>query len=255
MTYADAPLTFENEEFWTEFHDFLFPPERHQHARQLLDSSPLFAFPPGTRILDMCCGAGVFTAPLAARGHRVTGVDRSPAMLDMAAARCREAEATARLVRAEAAHFDEPAAYDIALNLYTSFGYAEDPAENAAALRAMRRALVPGGSLLLDLAGKEILARRVRTSKVVRRGEALVVQTDTALDDWSRMRSDWILVRGERARRACLEWYVYSAVELRGLLEEAGFAKVEVFGGFDATPYDAHAERLVLRATAPPAGA
>lgn len=259
MTHADTPrtpetpsartLTFEDEDFWTEFHEFLFPPERFDQALQLLAESPLFTFRTGSRVLDMCCGAGVFTAPLAARGHHVTGVDRSPTMLDQAAARCREAGAEARLVRADAAHFDEPASYDVVLNLFTSFGYARDPAENAAVLRAMRSCLVPGGTLLLDVAGKEILAQRVHPPKVVQRGDDLVVQTDTLLDDWARMRSDWILVRGERASRARLEWFIYSAVELRALLEEAGFVKVEVFGGFDTRPYDGHAERLVLRAT------
>ncbi len=83
---------------------------------------------------------------------------------------------------------------------------------------------------------------------MVRRGEDLVVQTDTVLDDWARLRSDWVLVRGDRVVRARLEWFVHSAVELRGLVEEAGFGKVEVVGGFDGRPYDENAERLVVRA-------
>lgn len=31
-------------------------------------------------------------------------------------------------------------------------------------------------------------------------------------------------------------------------MEEAGFGRVEIFGGFDGRPYDENAERLVLRA-------
>lgn len=75
-----------------------------------------------------------------------------------------------------------------------------------------------------------------------------MVQTDTVLDDWARLRSDWVLVRGERVTRATLVWFVYSAVELRRMVEEAGFGQVEIFGGFDGRPYDENAERLVLRA-------
>ncbi|MFJ3446463.1 hypothetical protein ACIPM2_35455 [Streptomyces sp. NPDC086081] len=41
---------------------------------------------------------------------------------------------------------------------------------------------------------------------------------------------------------------MYSAVELRRMVEEAGFGRVEVFGGFDGRPYDENAERLILRA-------
>lgn len=68
------------------------------------------------------------------------------------------------------------------------------------------------------------------------------------LDDWARLRSDWVLVRAERVTRATLVWFVYSAVELRRMVMETEFGRVEVFGGFDGRPYDENAERLVLRA-------
>ncbi|MGC5040314.1 hypothetical protein ACPXCS_26210 [Streptomyces sp. DT190] len=41
---------------------------------------------------------------------------------------------------------------------------------------------------------------------------------------------------------------MYSAVELRRMVAEVGFGRVEVFGGFDGRPYDENAERLILRA-------
>jgi ubiquinone/menaquinone biosynthesis C-methylase UbiE len=48
-------------------------------------------FPPGTA-LDAACGTGRYAAYLAARGHRVIGVDSSPAMLPHARTRVPEAE-------------------------------------------------------------------------------------------------------------------------------------------------------------------
>lgn len=239
---------FEDDEFWTGFHDFLFSDQRSAQAEELIDTSPLLSFPPGARVLDLCCGPGVFTLPLARRGLEVTGVDRSPAMLEAARESCAAAGVKARFVRADALHHVEAGAYDVVLNLFTSFGYFEDPADNARVLRNMRDCLTPGGRLVLDVAGKELLARRVTPPKVVRHGEDLLVQTDTVLEDWARLRSDWVLVRGDHVRRASLVWFVYSAVELRSMVREAGFGEVEVFGGFDGRPYDQDAERLVLRA-------
>ncbi|MFH8989307.1 class I SAM-dependent methyltransferase [Streptomyces sp. NPDC017940] len=240
---------FQDDDFWTEFYDFLFSEQRHVQAEELLDTSPLLSIPPGARVLDLCCGPGVFTVPLARRGYDVTGVDLSPAMLDRARKRAADAGTRVTYVRADAREYEAPGAFDVVLNMFTSFGYFEDPADNARVLRTMHSCLAPGGTLVLDLAGKELLARRVTPPKVVRRGEDLVVQTDTVLDDWARMRSDWVLVRGEQVTRADLVWFVYSAVELRHMVEEAGFGRVEVFGGFDGRPYDENAERLVLRAT------
>ena len=62
---------------WSETYDRplrLFPIE-HPAMRMLLD--PL----PPARALDAACGTGRYSRYLAERGHRVIGVDRSPAML------------------------------------------------------------------------------------------------------------------------------------------------------------------------------
>ncbi|WP_121749940.1 class I SAM-dependent methyltransferase [Streptomyces sp. E2N166] len=239
---------FQDDDFWTEFHDFLFSEQRYEQAEELLGTSPLLALPGGSRVLDLCCGPGVFTVPLARRGHRVTGVDLSPAMLDRARKRSADAGADVTYVQADAREYEAPGGFDVVLNMFTSFGYFEDPADNARVLRTMYTCLAPGGTLVLDLAGKELLARRVTPPKVVRRGDDLMVQTDSVLDEWARLRSEWVLVRGDRVTRATLTWFVYSAVELRRMAEEAGFGRVEVFGGFDGRPYDENAERLVLQA-------
>ncbi|WP_328306868.1 class I SAM-dependent methyltransferase [Actinomycetospora sp. NBC_00405] len=53
--------------------------------RRLLD-----ALPTG-KVLDAACGTGRWAAHLAARGHTVTGVDQSPAMLDLARAKLPDA--------------------------------------------------------------------------------------------------------------------------------------------------------------------
>ncbi|MEE1929935.1 methyltransferase domain-containing protein [Streptomyces sp. TRM 70351] len=240
---------YEDDAFWTDFYDILFSPARFTQARELLAESPLLRFAPGSRVLDLCCGAGVFTAPLARLGHRVTGVDRSAVLLERAARACAEAGTKARLVEADVLEYAEPDSFDVALSLFTSFGYFPEPADNLRVLRTLHDSLVPGGQLVLDVAGKEILARKVLTPKVIERGEdELLVQTDTALDAWTRLRSDWVLVRGDRVRRERLEWFVYSAAELRAMAVQAGFDAVEVFGGFDGRPYDEHADRLLLRA-------
>ncbi len=31
---------FQDDDFWTEFHDFLFSEQRHEQAEELLDTSP-----------------------------------------------------------------------------------------------------------------------------------------------------------------------------------------------------------------------
>lgn len=95
--------------------------------------------------------------------------------------------------------------------------------------------------------GKEVLASWVGRPQAVDVDGGTVFMRDTILDDWSRLRTDWTLVRGDEARQASIMCVLYSAVELRTLFEQAGFVDVECFGGFDAGPYDNNARRLIVR--------
>ncbi len=107
----------------------LFSRRRYTQAEDLLDTCPLLSFPAGARVLDLCCGPGVFTVPLADRGCDVTGVDLSPAMLERARKRSADTGAQVRYVQADAREYEAPGAFDVVLNMFTSFGYFEDPAE------------------------------------------------------------------------------------------------------------------------------
>jgi ubiquinone/menaquinone biosynthesis C-methylase UbiE len=78
--------------------------------------------PPGRRTLEVGCGEGRVVRDLAARGHRVVGLDRSPALLRHASA----ALAEARYVRADAAVLPfRDADFDLVV-AYNSLGDVED---------------------------------------------------------------------------------------------------------------------------------
>ena len=55
--------------------------------------------------------------------------------------------------------FVRPEAFDAAINLFTSFGYFEDPAEDLQVAKNLFHSLKPGGALVMDLVGKEVLSR------------------------------------------------------------------------------------------------
>ncbi|WP_410539939.1 class I SAM-dependent methyltransferase [Streptomyces sp. KL2] len=243
---------YEDDTLWSDFSETMFSERRRAQAASTVAKSPLLDFPAGTRVLDLCCGPGLYLVPLASGGCRVTGVDLSPVMLERARTACEEAGAEVRLVRADMLTHVEPESYDVVLNVYTSFGYFDDPQDNLRVLRNAHDSLVPGGRLLVDVMGKEVLAGWIGRPQLVELdGGAYVVQRDTVLDDWTRLRTDWTLVRGGTAQEASITSFVYSAAELRAMFEAAGFTDVECYGDFDAAPYDHHARRLVVRGTRP----
>ncbi|MEU5342760.1 methyltransferase domain-containing protein [Streptomyces sp. NPDC020766] len=243
---------YEDDGFWSDFSETMFSGRRRTETEGVVAKSPLLEFPPGSRVLDLCCGPGVYLVPLARRGYAVTGVDLSPVMLERAGAVCEEAGAEVRLVRADMLTHVDPGSYDVVLNVFTSFGYFDAPDDNERVLRNAYDSLVPGGQLLIDVMGKEVLAGWIGRPQVVELdGGAYVVQRDTVLDNWTRLRTDWTLVRDGIAREASITSFLYSAAELRALFEAAGFTDVCCYGDFDGGPYDNHAKRLIVRGTRP----
>jgi SAM-dependent methyltransferase len=153
---------FENEALWKDFYPFLFAEERLRlgadEAAQALALAGITAAA-GKAALDLCCGPGRHAVPLAQRGIRVTGVDRAALLLDRARTRASLAAVDVEWVQADMREFRRPAAYDLALSLFTSFGFFAAPEDDLLVLRNVRQSLRPGGVLVMDLMGKENLAR------------------------------------------------------------------------------------------------
>ncbi|MBD0424481.1 class I SAM-dependent methyltransferase [Streptomyces sp. TRM S81-3] len=239
---------YEDDSLWSDFAPAMFSPARAESVAELVATSPLFGFPPGSKVLDLCCGPGLFLVPLAARGFDVTGVDLSEPMLERARSACEEAGADVRLVRGDMLTYTAPEAFDVVLNVFTSFGYFDDPDDNLRVLRNAWESLAPDGQLLVDVMGKEVLAGWIGRPQAVDLPDgSYVVQRDVVLDSWRRLRTDWTLVRGTSARTASVTSYLYSAAELHDLFVTAGFSDVECFGGFDGCAYDNHSRRLIVR--------
>ncbi|MFJ6677202.1 class I SAM-dependent methyltransferase [Actinosynnema sp. NPDC091369] len=240
---------YEDDGLWVGFADVMFPSRRSDEAAELVATSPLLRVSRGTRVLDLACGPAVHVVPLARHGAEVTGVDLSDAMLARAREACDRAGVGARLVHADMREHVEPDAYDLIINMYTSFGYFTDPEDNLTVLRNAFTSLKPGGRLLVDLLGKEVLASWVGRPQAVDVEGGTVFMRDTILDDWTKLRTDWTLVRDGVAHHASIVSFLYSAAELRALFETAGFTHVECYGDFDASPYDNRARRLIVRGT------
>lgn len=98
---------------------------------------------PGSRVLDVGSGTGRPTAEaLAAAGHRVTGVDISPVMTELAARRVPGAD----FVHADIRELDLPEGTYDAVCVYFAL-LQMDRAEQARLLTRLVRALAPGGHL------------------------------------------------------------------------------------------------------------
>ena len=143
---------FDDEDFWESMAPFLFSRFRTEEdtpaeVEQLLE---LTQPPLGARVLDLPCGPGRHAVALAARGFEVTGVDRTAGYLASARARAQAAEVEVEWVKKDMRRFRRDGSFDLALNLFTSFGYFERPEEDLDVLRNFHASLRPGGTLILS---------------------------------------------------------------------------------------------------------
>lgn len=68
---------FENESFWKETYNFLFPDKLFEETNEQVENVLKLVDFNGSSVLDLCCGPGRFSSLLAKKGFSVTGVDRS----------------------------------------------------------------------------------------------------------------------------------------------------------------------------------
>src|SRR5579862_3197601 len=73
--------TFFGEDYLRIYAPFL-PVDKTE--REVVDIATLLNLPPGSAILDLCCGNGRHAIPLAQRGYQMTGQDLSNALLQRA---------------------------------------------------------------------------------------------------------------------------------------------------------------------------
>jgi SAM-dependent methyltransferase len=248
----EATMTdwFDQDEFWAEFAPVLFGPERWERtpdaANHVLERLGVAA---GASILDLCCGPGRYALEFARRGFCVTGVDRTIAYLDEARRRADVEGLKVELVREDMRSFVRPGGFDAAVNLFTSFGYFEDPADDLRVARHLHESLRPGGKLLMELIGREVIAAQFQERDwywVDRERGLRMLEERNLRPGWDWIESTWTLLGGPETVTRTISHRLYTGSELAALLRRAGFASVELFGSLDGTPYDQRAKRLVV---------
>jgi SAM-dependent methyltransferase len=237
---------FEDESFWRSFYPVMFSDERFQRAEDQIEKVLKLTDFRGHDVLDLCCGPGRHSIHLARRGFRVTGVDRTPFLLDKARSRAEQEGVQIEWVEQDMRDFVRPQTFDLILNMWTSFGYFEDKNEDLRVLRNVHNSLRSDGIFMIDVIGKEYLARVLQPTTSQRGADgSLLVERREIFDDWSRIRNEWILIKDGQVTTFKFHNTIYSAQELKDRIHHIGFRQVKVYGDLDGNEYGPQALRLI----------
>ena len=253
----NAPL-----DWWNHFFDGLavefwraaLPPEATKSDVDFLWTH--LQLEPGMRVLDVPCGAGRLTLPLAERGCAMTGVDVSREFLEAAEAAAREkARISISYRQGDMRDLPNDGRFDAVFCFGNSFGYLDD-AGNEAFLEAVAAALAPGGRFALDFGqtAEGVFPRLVPRQEAEMAGFRFV--EETRFDPvTSRIENVFEFSKDGRSERKLASQRLYLAGDVVRMLARVGLETQKMFGSIDGEPFGLSSERLLLLAERPAARA
>jgi SAM-dependent methyltransferase len=212
----------------------------------------LLELPDGAAVLDCPCGQGRHAHLLAEAGFDVTGIDYSMPLLRIAKARGTGKRLRYRRGDMRALPSDWSGKFDAVLNLFTSFGFFDNPADDATVIREFARVLAPGGRLVWYGGSRDgVVSRWVgRDSWTTQNGT--VVNHDRAFDPLSgeiTIQTTWRGPSGSGKRLHRIR--LYTATRLAELCEDAGLVVEAVYDGLSDRPIRRTTAEMLLVASKP----
>ncbi len=245
------------EDWWNRFFDGLavgfwraaVPPEATRADVDFLWKHLNLA--PGARVLDVPCGAGRLTLPLAERGCAMTGIDISQEFLDGASAAAGERGLAVDFRRADMRDIPAGTPFDAIFCFGNSFGYLDDSG-NARFVEAAAAALSPGGRFAVDFGqtAEGVFPRLEPRSEGELAGYRFVEETrlDVAT---SRIENVFEFSKDGRTERKLASQRVYLAGDLVRMLSRAGLDVVGLYGSPGEEAFVLGSTRLLIVAERP----
>jgi ubiquinone/menaquinone biosynthesis C-methylase UbiE len=240
---------YEDKNLWKNLETTIFNPRIMASAgEQVNQIVKLTGIRKGAKVLDLCCGIGRHSIELARKGFKVVGVDLTEQYLNKARKQAGRDGLNIQFVRDDMRRFCQLDYFDAVINMYTAFGYFENPADDKWVLSNAYYSLRKGGTLIIDTMSKEILARIYQPKLWSEENGVICLQEHKITQDWSWVENKWTLLKGRQRHEIKFGHRIYSAAELKALLKDCGFSTVKFYGDFDGNDYDNNAKRLIATA-------
>lgn len=231
--------------FDSDAYPLVYAHRDEEEARQCIDLIESNVEPvPGARILDVGCGRGRHALRLAERGYRVTGIDLSEPSIRQARQEAAARDLTAVFSVRDMRDTVCNACFDGVVNLFTTFGYFANDADNEAALRAMATALDTDDWFVQDF----LNAPQVRNTLVpedTRTRNGVHIRQTRRIEE-GRIHKTITLTSdtGTDTYRESVRLYTRTDLEL--MYRSVGLEPLRAFGHYDGRPHTSSSPRLIL---------
>jgi SAM-dependent methyltransferase len=212
----------------------------------------------GGPVLELACGTGRVTLPLAQTGVEIWGIDIARPLLDYARFKAEAETLRPRWVEADMRDLDLGRRFALVIIPYNAFNHLLDRESVERCLASVRRHLGPGGGFVIDTFNPDPKALGVDPSaraKILEyidptTGERVVLEEQNAYDAARQVnRTTWRYHAGDRVdvRVDEIDMRVFFPQELDALLHYGGFEIVSKLGDYQGVPFGPKTPKQLTR--------
>jgi len=232
-------------QFWfnSPYYHILYSQRNDEEAEFLIDNLSAYLKPKkDSRILDIACGRGRHAIYLNKKGYDVTGIDLSEQSIRYAQ---QFEQKNLHFYVHDMRKLGNINYYDIALNLFTSFGYFDTEKDHVNALKAFRKGLKADGTLVIDY---------FNTQKIIKNLAPQEVKTVDGIEfNLQKFVADGKIIKHinfeHRLKAYAFEERVqaFLLTDFERMLTNAGLHIVDLFGSYALEEFnETKSDRLIL---------
>lgn len=206
------------------------------------------------KILELCCGTGRLTLPIAKDGYTICGVDYTPSMLEQAKVKASEARLEIDFIEADIRTLNLQEKFDLIFIPFNSIHHLYKNEDLFKALKGVENHLKEGGLFLLDCFNPSIqyIVEGEKEQKVIagyttNDGREILIKQIMRYESATQInRIEWhYFINGGFHSIQNLDMRLFFPQELDSYLEWAGFNVIHKFGGFEEEAFTDNSEKQI----------
>ncbi|MCC8145427.1 MAG: class I SAM-dependent methyltransferase [Bacteroidales bacterium] len=206
------------------------------------------------KILELCCGTGRLTLPIAKDGYNICGVDYTSSMLEQGKIKASEAGLEINFIKADIRTLNLQEKFDFIFIPFNSIHHLYKNEDLFKAFNVVKNHLKDGGLFLLDCFNPNIqyIVEGEKEQKTIAAyttddgRDVLIKQTMRYENKTQINRIEWhYFINGEFHSIQNLDMRMFFPQELDSYLEQAGFNVIQKFGSFEEEAFEDHLEKQI----------
>jgi len=220
------------------FYDRMISFEKRLESEQLIFRALLDKYPAGS-VLDAGCGSGFHSIVLSKLGLRVTGIDKSEDMLDLARANACKYETNPIFLQTDFLTVSEnlSAGFDAVFCLGNSFVHLLTAKQQLQVLKNFKNLLVKKGYLCLQIVNYDKFLQEKKQELSVKKTADMTIRRTYQYHKRSVSFNVSVEKHGQ-SQTISTELYPLRSKELIRLMARAGFGDFRLYGSLNFDPYD-----------------